>query len=197
MEPCSEGSGRLNANHPAGRWHRVRVEMGARCAPRLVPRGGGGTRHGHRQFRGATQSAITVPEPLGDPDRWKSSISSRTTVTCSRSSQRAKGGAVFTLDVFGEGPRRKDLERQISSLGLDDQVRLQRISASDVRTLLPGYRAYVQLRTPSRASYGDHRGDGGGPSHRGGDIGLFQSSSMMVSRGGSGLSTIRSRQQQY
>jgi glycosyltransferase involved in cell wall biosynthesis len=53
-----------------------------------------------------------------------------------------KAGQVFTLDVFGEGPLRSDLVRQISSLGLDDQVRLRGFRR-DVRTLLPGYRAYV------------------------------------------------------
>ena len=53
-----------------------------------------------------------------------------------------KAGQVFTLDVFGEGALRSDLVRQISSLGLDDQVRLRGFRR-DVRTLLPGYRAYV------------------------------------------------------
>ncbi len=53
-----------------------------------------------------------------------------------------KAGQVFTLDVFGEGPLRNDLVRQISSLGLDDQVRLRGFRR-EVRTLLPGYRAYV------------------------------------------------------
>ncbi len=53
-----------------------------------------------------------------------------------------KAGRVFTLDVFGEGPLRGDLLRQISALGLDDQVRLRGFRR-DVRTLLPQYRAYV------------------------------------------------------
>ena len=53
-----------------------------------------------------------------------------------------KSGQVLTLDIFGEGPLRSDLERKISSLGLDDQVRLRGFR-SDVRALLPGYRAYV------------------------------------------------------
>ncbi len=53
-----------------------------------------------------------------------------------------KAGQVFTLDVFGEGPLRNDLVRQISSLGLDDQVRLRGFRR-EVRTLLPGYRAYI------------------------------------------------------
>ncbi len=53
-----------------------------------------------------------------------------------------KSGQVLTLDIFGEGPLRSNLERKISSLGLDDQVRLRGFR-SDVRALLPGYRAYV------------------------------------------------------
>ena len=53
-----------------------------------------------------------------------------------------KSGQVLTLDIFGEGPLRSDLEQRISSLGLDDQVRLRGFR-SDVRTLLSGYRAYV------------------------------------------------------
>ena len=53
-----------------------------------------------------------------------------------------KSGQVLTLDIFGEGPLRSDLERKVSSLGLGDQVRLRGFR-SDVRALLPGYRAYV------------------------------------------------------
>jgi glycosyltransferase involved in cell wall biosynthesis len=53
-----------------------------------------------------------------------------------------KSGQVLTLDIFGEGPLRSDLERKISALGLDDQVRLRGFR-TDVRTFLPGYRAYV------------------------------------------------------
>ena len=53
-----------------------------------------------------------------------------------------KAGHLYTLDVFGEGPLRNDLVRLIGSLRLDDQVRLRGFRR-DVRTLLPGYRAYV------------------------------------------------------
>jgi glycosyltransferase involved in cell wall biosynthesis len=48
----------------------------------------------------------------------------------------------FTLDIFGDGPCRKDLLRQTQSLGLEEQVRFRGFR-SDVRDFLPGYRAYV------------------------------------------------------
>jgi len=51
-------------------------------------------------------------------------------------------GRSFTLDVFGEGPLRKDLLRQTESLGLEEQVRFRGFQPG-VRNLLPGYRAYV------------------------------------------------------
>lgn len=53
-----------------------------------------------------------------------------------------RAGQSLALDVFGEGPLRKDLLRLSQSLGLDDQVRFRGFR-SDVRNLLPGYRAYV------------------------------------------------------
>jgi glycosyltransferase involved in cell wall biosynthesis len=51
-------------------------------------------------------------------------------------------GRALSLDIFGEGPCRKDLVSQARSLGLQDQVRLRGFRA-DVRDFLPGYRAYV------------------------------------------------------
>ena len=53
-----------------------------------------------------------------------------------------RAGRTFTLDVYGEGPLGKELLRQTASLGLDGQVRFRGFR-SDVRGLLPGYRAYV------------------------------------------------------
>ena len=53
-----------------------------------------------------------------------------------------KAGRLLTLDVFGEGPLRKNLERQIRSLGLEEQVRMRGFQR-DVRKFLPAYRAYV------------------------------------------------------
>lgn len=51
-------------------------------------------------------------------------------------------GRTFTLDVFGEGPCRKELVAQAAALGVTQQVRLRGFR-SDVREFLPGYRAYV------------------------------------------------------
>jgi glycosyltransferase involved in cell wall biosynthesis len=53
-----------------------------------------------------------------------------------------RSGRAFTLDIFGDGPCRNDLLRQTESLGLEEQVRFHGFR-SDVRDLLPGYRAYV------------------------------------------------------
>jgi glycosyltransferase involved in cell wall biosynthesis len=53
-----------------------------------------------------------------------------------------RAGRSLTLDVFGEGPLRKDLLRQARSLGLEEQVRLRGFRP-DVRDFLPRYRAYV------------------------------------------------------
>ena len=53
-----------------------------------------------------------------------------------------RAGTSVTLDIFGEGPCRKDLLRQAGELGLEEQVRLRGFRP-DVRDFLPGYRAYV------------------------------------------------------
>jgi glycosyltransferase involved in cell wall biosynthesis len=53
-----------------------------------------------------------------------------------------RAGRSLTLDVFGEGPLRKDLQRRTRSLGLEGQVRFRGFRR-DVRDFLPGYRAYV------------------------------------------------------
>jgi glycosyltransferase involved in cell wall biosynthesis len=53
-----------------------------------------------------------------------------------------RAGRSFSLDIFGDGPCRKDLSRQASSLGLEEQVRFRGFR-TDVRDFLPGYRAYV------------------------------------------------------
>lgn len=53
-----------------------------------------------------------------------------------------RAGRSFTLDVFGDGPLRGELERQARALGLDGQVRF-RGYRRDVRAFLPCYRAYV------------------------------------------------------
>lgn len=51
-------------------------------------------------------------------------------------------GHTITLDIFGDGPCRKDLTGQARALGLAEQVRLRGFRA-DVREFLPAYRAYV------------------------------------------------------
>lgn len=61
-------------------------------------------------------------------------------------------GHIYTLDVFGEGPLRGDLVRQINTLGLGDQVRLRGFRR-DVRSLLPGYRAYVHASYSESSSF--------------------------------------------
>jgi glycosyltransferase involved in cell wall biosynthesis len=53
-----------------------------------------------------------------------------------------RAGTSLTLDIFGDGPCRKDLVRQAGSLGLEEQVRFRGFR-TDVRDFLPGYRAYV------------------------------------------------------
>lgn len=53
-----------------------------------------------------------------------------------------RAGRSLSLDIFGEGPCLDDLQRQASSLGLEEQVRF-RGYRPDVRKLLPGYRVYV------------------------------------------------------
>jgi glycosyltransferase involved in cell wall biosynthesis len=51
-------------------------------------------------------------------------------------------GRSLTLDVFGEGPLRKDLLRLARSLGLEEQVRFRGFR-NDVTAFLSRYRAYV------------------------------------------------------
>ncbi|MBV9384291.1 MAG: glycosyltransferase family 4 protein [Streptosporangiaceae bacterium] len=53
-----------------------------------------------------------------------------------------RAGRSFTLDVFGEGPCRRDLLRLTRSLGLEEQVRFHGFRRG-MREFLPGYRAYV------------------------------------------------------
>ena len=53
-----------------------------------------------------------------------------------------RSGRSLSLDVFGEGPCRKDLLQLTRSLDLTEQVRFRGFR-SDVRDYLPRYRAYV------------------------------------------------------
>ena len=53
-----------------------------------------------------------------------------------------RAGRSLTLDIFGDGPCRKDLVELTRSLGVAGQVRFHGFRR-DVRSFLPGYRAYV------------------------------------------------------
>jgi glycosyltransferase involved in cell wall biosynthesis len=53
-----------------------------------------------------------------------------------------RSGHRYTLDLIGDGPCRRPLERLSEFLGLESQVRFLG-ARSDVRSLLPHYRAYV------------------------------------------------------
>jgi glycosyltransferase involved in cell wall biosynthesis len=56
--------------------------------------------------------------------------------------QAKQAGRAYTMDIYGEGPLRKDLQQLIRSLGLEGQVRLRGFR-TDVRNSLPNYRACV------------------------------------------------------
>jgi len=62
-----------------------------------------------------------------------------------------RAGRNLTLDIFGDGPCRADLELLASSLGLHDQVRFHGFR-TDVRELLPGYRAYIHASKQETSS---------------------------------------------
>ena len=53
-----------------------------------------------------------------------------------------RAGRSLTLDIFGEGPLRGELQQQVRDLGLGEQVRFRGFRP-DLRNFLPGYRVYV------------------------------------------------------
>jgi glycosyltransferase involved in cell wall biosynthesis len=53
-----------------------------------------------------------------------------------------RAGQPLTLDVYGEGPLRRDLASQAAELNITDLVRFRGFRA-DVRSVLPRYRAYA------------------------------------------------------
>ena len=53
-----------------------------------------------------------------------------------------RAGRPFTLDIFGEGPLRRELTQQSEALGVGAQVRFLGFQP-DVRRQLPRYRAYI------------------------------------------------------
>jgi glycosyltransferase involved in cell wall biosynthesis len=63
-----------------------------------------------------------------------------------------RAGNAFTLDVFGEGPLREELEALGTSLGLGDLVRWRGFHPG-VRNLLSGYRAYVHTSYSESSSF--------------------------------------------
>ena len=63
-----------------------------------------------------------------------------------------RAGRNLTLDVYGDGPLRNTLSRQVSSLGLDGQVRFRGFRR-DVRDSLHSYRAYVHVSYAETSSF--------------------------------------------
>jgi glycosyltransferase involved in cell wall biosynthesis len=61
-------------------------------------------------------------------------------------------GRPLTLDLFGDGVLRQELEKQASALGLDDQVCFHG-HRHDVRDFLPGHRAYVHASYSETSSF--------------------------------------------
>ena len=99
-----------------------------------------------------------------------------------------EAGRSLTLDVFGEGPLRKDLLRLTQSLGLEEQVRFRGFQ-SDVRNLLPGYRAYVHACYSESFCLAIVEAMAAGLPVVVGNIGPISNSAMTVSKLGFGLST--------
>ena len=81
-----------------------------------------------------------------------------------------RAGRSLTLDVFGEGPLRKDLVGMAHSLGLEDQVRFRGFRR-DVRDFLPRYRAYVHTSYSESSSLAIMEAMGAGLPIVAGDIG--------------------------
>lgn len=106
----------------------------------MVSRCRGGSFDGHLKFVAPLDRAATEIEPLGDIvtvgnlDVVKNHRYLLEVLAAAR-----KAGHAFTLDIFGVGPLRDDLLRQVHSLELDEQVRFRGFR-TDVRDLLPGYR---------------------------------------------------------
>jgi glycosyltransferase involved in cell wall biosynthesis len=91
----------------------------------------------------APLSAPPRPEPLGDlVTTGNLDLVKNHRFLLAVLAEAKRAGRSLTLDIFGEGPCRKDLRRQVRALGLEDQVRFHGFRA-DVRDFLPGYRAYV------------------------------------------------------
>jgi glycosyltransferase involved in cell wall biosynthesis len=95
---------------------------------------------------------IDDPEPLGDLATTGALELAKNHRYLLRVLAEAKAaGRPLTLDIYGEGPYRAELEELARSLGVDDQVRLRGFRR-DVREQLPRYRAYVHASYVESAS---------------------------------------------
>lgn len=63
-----------------------------------------------------------------------------------------RAGFAYTLDIFGKGPMKQELQQQIRSLGLEGLVRLRGFRSA-VRDFLPGFRAYVHASYSESSSF--------------------------------------------
>ena len=91
----------------------------------------------------APSHSVPDQEPLGDlvtTGRFDPAKNQRFLLEVLAEAKRA--GRSLTLDVFGDGPLRKDLELLTRSLDLQEQVRFRGFRR-DVRDFLPRYRAFV------------------------------------------------------
>ena len=104
-----------------------------------------------------------------------------------------RAGRSLSLDIFGEGPLRKDLLRQASQLGLGEQVRLRGFRP-DVREFLPRYRAYVHASYLDSQSLAIIEAMAAGLPVVAADVGEASlNSATMASKPGSGPSRTRPR----
>jgi glycosyltransferase involved in cell wall biosynthesis len=93
------------------------------------------------------------PEPIGDLVTVGNLEAIKNHRYLFRTLAEAKrAGVHYTLDVFGEGPLEQELRQLSTSLGLQNLVRLHGFR-SDVRNLLPGYRAYVHASYSESSSF--------------------------------------------
>ena len=88
-------------------------------------------------------TAIPRPEPLADLVTVGGLEREKNQQFLLRVLAHAKdAGQRYSLDIYGRGALRHDLEREAARLGIGSQVRLRGYDPT-VRSRLPGYRAYV------------------------------------------------------
>ena len=103
-----------------------------------------------------------------------------------------KTGHRLTLDVYGDGPLKRDLEQRIAALGLETQVRLCGFR-TDVRALLPRYRAYAHAAYAETSSLAIIEAMAAGLPIIAGASGRSPNSPTTGSKPASGRSTTRSK----